>query len=114
MSGGAAYVLSNEALRRLVEEALPNVTICPPASRPGPEDFYVGLCLQNVGVYLADSRSLLIDDNKSKFFPIDLLKYMSSNPNASIPVWLWLMSPSNIDTVNMQFCSSFPATRNVI
>lgn len=101
MSGGAAYVLSKEALRRLVEEALPNVTICPPASRPGPEDFYVGLCLQNVGVYLADSRSILIGDKKPKFFPLDLQKYMYTNSNTSIPIWLWLMTPFDIETVNI-------------
>lgn len=100
MSGGAAYVLSQEALRRLVVMALPNKAICPPASIVGPEDFFMGYCLGNVGVYFADSRLSLIGDNKAKFFPVDLMKYMAQKPMYSIPGWMWFMSHFKIDTVS--------------
>lgn len=41
MSGGAGYVLSREAIRRLVEKALPNNTVCA-SSVEGPEDLHLG------------------------------------------------------------------------
>lgn len=65
MSGGAGYVLSREAVKRLVEEALPNPEICWDANG-GAEDLEIGKCLQNVGVVPGDSRDKL---GRGRFFP---------------------------------------------
>ncbi|CAD5224300.1 unnamed protein product [Bursaphelenchus okinawaensis] len=60
MSGGAGYVLSREAVRRFVEQALPDPIKCKSAD-VGNEDVEIGKCLHNVGVTFGDSR-----DNKGK------------------------------------------------
>ena len=55
MSGGAGYVLSKEALKRFVEQALPDDVICR-TDPEGAEDVEIGICLHNVGVNARDSR----------------------------------------------------------
>lgn len=64
MSGGAGYVLSKEALRRLVEEALPDGDKCK-QDPTGAEDIELARCLENVNVIAGDSRDRL----KGRFFP---------------------------------------------
>ncbi|XP_030377745.1 glycoprotein-N-acetylgalactosamine 3-beta-galactosyltransferase 1-like [Scaptodrosophila lebanonensis] len=54
MSGGAGYVLSREALRRLVEEAFPYPSRCNETGLF--EDVEMGTCLQNVHVVAGESR----------------------------------------------------------
>lgn len=98
MSGGASYVLSREALRRFMSEAYSSDKICPAAKKTGIEDFYMGICLQNVGVHLIDSKRALPAEQKPKFFPLDVAKYLF-NSNVSIPDWLREMSVSQIATV---------------
>ncbi|KAH8282714.1 hypothetical protein KR054_009297 [Drosophila jambulina] len=65
MSGGAGYVLSREAVRRFVVEALPNPKLCK-ADNTGAEDVEIGKCLQNVKVLAGDSRDA---NGRGRFFP---------------------------------------------
>ncbi|KAK5641433.1 hypothetical protein RI129_009980 [Pyrocoelia pectoralis] len=65
MSGGAGYVLSKEALRRFVEEGLPNKTLCN-QSPDGGEDVEMGKCMEDVNVKAGDSRDVL---GRGRFFP---------------------------------------------
>ena len=65
MSGGAGYVLSKEALRRFVVEAIPNATLCK-QSNSGAEDVEIGRCLYHVNVIAGDSRDI---NGRGKFFP---------------------------------------------
>jgi len=65
MSGGAGYVLSREAVRRFVVEALPNPKLCK-EDNTGAEDVEIGKCLQNVKVLAGDSRD---SNGRGRFFP---------------------------------------------
>ncbi|KAH8418836.1 hypothetical protein KR222_011475 [Zaprionus bogoriensis] len=105
MSGGASYVLSREALRRFMEQAYDAGRLCPEAKRMGIEDFYMGICLQNVGVHLIDSARALAEDDRPKFFPLDFESFLS-NANASIPDWLREMSVAQINT-GTDCCSNY-------
>ncbi|XP_030377706.1 glycoprotein-N-acetylgalactosamine 3-beta-galactosyltransferase 1 [Scaptodrosophila lebanonensis] len=97
MSGGASYILSREALRRFRRQAYESSKICPEAKKNGIEDFYMGICLQNVGVHLIDARYALTNDIKTKLFPLDVAKYMY-DVNITIPDWLRLMTATEIET----------------
>uniref|UniRef100_A0A914DYV6 N-acetylgalactosaminide beta-1,3-galactosyltransferase n=1 Tax=Acrobeloides nanus TaxID=290746 RepID=A0A914DYV6_9BILA len=55
MSGGAGYVLSREAVKRLVEDGLPDTRKCR-GGEYGKEDIEIGKCLEKVGVVAGDSR----------------------------------------------------------
>lgn len=64
-SGGAGYVLSKEALTRLVENGLRNKTNCR-ADNGGHEDLEMGKCMSSLGVSAGDSRDSL---GQKRFFP---------------------------------------------
>lgn len=68
MSGGAGYVLSKEALRRLVTKGLTDQTgvICRP-DEGGAEDVEMGKCMENLNVVAGDSRDSL---GRGRFFPL--------------------------------------------
>ena len=65
MSGGAGYVLSREAVLRLVRNGFKNGTICR-QDADGVEDVEIGRCLENLGVIAGDSRD---QEGKKTFFP---------------------------------------------
>ncbi|EDV90270.1 GH23497 [Drosophila grimshawi] len=65
MSGGAGYVLSREAVRRFVVEAIPNPKLCK-KENTGEEDTQIGECLENVKVLAGDSRDA---NGRGRFFP---------------------------------------------
>ncbi|XP_064456423.1 glycoprotein-N-acetylgalactosamine 3-beta-galactosyltransferase 1-like [Ornithodoros turicata] len=66
MSGGAGYVLSREAVKRFVEQALQDPSKCR-QEQDSAEDVEMGQCLEEVGVQAGDSRDIL---GKGRFFPL--------------------------------------------
>ncbi|XP_029836768.3 glycoprotein-N-acetylgalactosamine 3-beta-galactosyltransferase 1 [Ixodes scapularis] len=66
MSGGAGYVLSREALRRLIEVGLRDPKKCRADGR-GAEDVEMGKCLENLGVDAGDTRDAM---GRGRFFPL--------------------------------------------
>ena len=83
MSGGAGYVLSKEAVRRFVLNALPNPKLCN-SGTSGAEDIEMGECLENVKVVAGDSRD---EYGRGRFFPFmpeDHLK-----PSQTEHLWYW-------------------------
>ncbi|KAH8279924.1 hypothetical protein KR054_011290 [Drosophila jambulina] len=105
MSGGASYVLSREALNRFMTQAYESSVICPEPKKMGIEDFYMGICLQNVGVHFVDSAQSLDGDSKPKFMPLNLEHYLADS-NSTIPDWLRLMSVSRVET-GLRCCSNY-------
>ncbi|XP_023167542.2 glycoprotein-N-acetylgalactosamine 3-beta-galactosyltransferase 1-like [Drosophila hydei] len=83
MSGGAGYVLSREAVRRFVVEALPNPKLCK-KDNDGAEDVEMGKCLENVKVMAGDSRDSIGRGRFFPFVPEDHLK-----PNVDPKYWYW-------------------------
>lgn len=84
MSGGAGYVLSKEALRRFVEESLPNSQLCKQTD-DGSEDVEMGLCLQHVGVEASDSRD---QEGRARFFPFVPHDHVVPN-DIDLDFWYW-------------------------
>uniref|UniRef100_A0A336LUQ1 Glycoprotein-N-acetylgalactosamine 3-beta-galactosyltransferase 1 n=1 Tax=Culicoides sonorensis TaxID=179676 RepID=A0A336LUQ1_CULSO len=65
MSGGAGYVLSKEAVIRLVEQGIPDKSKCR-QDAGGAEDVEIGKCLSKVHVKAGDSRDT---EGRGRFFP---------------------------------------------
>ncbi|CAI5446138.1 unnamed protein product [Caenorhabditis angaria] len=75
-SGGAGYVLSRAALKKLVEVALPNETLCE-QNHDGSEDVEIAKCLEKVGVRAGDSRD---SEERHRFFPSSPEYFLKPEP----------------------------------
>ncbi|XP_043649928.1 glycoprotein-N-acetylgalactosamine 3-beta-galactosyltransferase 1 [Drosophila teissieri] len=90
MSGGAGYVMSRDALRRLNLFAFNNSQFCPINNMS--EDRQIGFCLQNVGVVAGDSRD---EEGRDRFLPLSL-KFMLP----TFPTNNWLPKLAFYEPVN--------------
>ena len=109
MSGGAGYVISNRALRRLVEFglnkddacAITNSKLIPEVS----EDFEIGKCLKEVGVPVLSSVDIA---GRESFHPYPLSQYLFE----SLPQYLYEWANNQQKVVNklftwICFCSNY-------
>lgn len=83
MSGGSGYVLSREAVRRLLEIAFADEVICPVADH-GSEDTKMGVCLASVNVTAGETRD---SHMKGRFMP--LAPEFHLKPSNSPKFWYW-------------------------
>lgn len=99
MSGGAGYVLSKEALRRFVEDAMPNKKLCR-QDHAGAEDVEIGKCLANVNVLAGDSRD---PEARGRFFPFSPTHHLIPG-HVDKSFWYWSYIFYN-ETQGMDCCS---------
>lgn len=78
-SGGAGYVLSNEALRLIGNKLNNNWTYC---ENTGIEDLDVAKCLRKLGVLIENSTD---EFGKERFHPLSLIDHFNGN----FPDWLF-------------------------
>ena len=71
LSGGAGYILSAEALRRVVEEGL-GEQACPEHLPGFIDDVILGLCLHKIGAIFPDTRD---DVGRQRFIPFDVEEF---------------------------------------
>lgn len=83
MSGGSGYVLSREAVRRLVEIAFNDPTICYNKDKEM-EDIEIGRCLENVNVTAPDTRD---SRHRPRFLPLGPEYHLNPNPDPNF--WYW-------------------------
>ncbi|XP_058458024.1 glycoprotein-N-acetylgalactosamine 3-beta-galactosyltransferase 1-like isoform X1 [Malaya genurostris] len=81
-SGGAGYVLSQEALKRFVEQGLHESVHCPTTFET--EDLEMGRCMEYVNVTAGDSRDLF---GRKRFLPLEPAFHLTSNPSDDPDFW---------------------------
>lgn len=81
-SGGAGYVLSREALKRFVEQALQGSNNC--TTSFDTEDLEMGRCMESVSVTAGDSRDLL---GRKRFLPLEPMFHLTTNPADDPNFW---------------------------
>lgn len=88
MSGGGGYVLSREAVKRFVTEALSlqDQEACSSNGIRGAEDVNLGQCLESVGVTAGDSRD---PSGKPRFFSHNPLTLFYKAPLINRFHWYW-------------------------
>ena len=89
-SGGAGYVLSNEALQRIGSRLSENYTFC---SNSGLEDVDVAKCLRKLDVYPDKS---IDDKGRERFHPLSV----STHLKGAIPGWLHGYASNPLRKVN--------------
>ncbi|XP_071966235.1 glycoprotein-N-acetylgalactosamine 3-beta-galactosyltransferase 1-like [Antedon mediterranea] len=101
MSGGAGYVLSKAAVKKLVEVAFKDSKKCRPATAVGgAEDVDIGRCLQAVEVVAGDSRDELGQDRFHPFVPEHHL--IPGSVQKGFWYWKYIFYPS---TEGLDCCS---------
>ena len=86
MHGGAGYVLSREALDRLVQTAMNDTQQClPEGAYYNIEDVEIGRCLESVGVLAGDSRD---EHGKERFHPFPPFLHLIRGRLPS-DLWYW-------------------------
>lgn len=92
-SGGAGYLLTNEAMDRLVKELNTNGSSC---KNTGIEDVDVASCLRKLNV---TSKKSLDYRGRERFHPLSMEDSFSNN----IPDWLFSYSANSVKKVNLYF-----------
>ncbi|XP_064081538.1 glycoprotein-N-acetylgalactosamine 3-beta-galactosyltransferase 1-like [Macrobrachium nipponense] len=101
MSGGGGYVLSRAAVKKFIEDALPNKLKCK-EDDTGAEDAEMGKCLDNIGVLAGDSRDSL---GRGRFFPFTPATHLMGG----VPDWYLDYVYYKPDT-GLDCCSDTPVT----
>ncbi|XP_017834886.2 uncharacterized protein LOC108594267 [Drosophila busckii] len=99
-SGGSGYVLSREALQRLVEHGLKS-TVCRVASN-GQEDLEIGHCLRFCRVKVADSKD---EYNRLRFMPLEIENWLIPHRIGN-DSWMHQYTSYKIEQ-GQNFCSSY-------
>ncbi|KAE9549514.1 hypothetical protein FO519_007278 [Halicephalobus sp. NKZ332] len=81
MSGGAGYILSREAVKKFVKEAIPDPKKCS-NSTDGDEDTQIGACLESVGVPAVDTRD---GNKKHRILPFSAGQHLEPNVTNALP-----------------------------
>lgn len=99
VSGGAGYVLSRAAVKKLVENGPTAGSKCRWTSHVGSEDVQLGGCLKELNITIIDG---LDEHNKSSFLPFQLKTHLwqKKDPN----FWYWNYSTHQED-LGMECCS---------
>lgn len=103
MSGGAGYVLSKEAIRRFVEKALPNETLCR-SDHDGADDVEIGKCLENVDVIAGDSRDHL---GRGRFFPFIPEQHLFPNKDKKFWYWSYIYYKTDDVSIKRSYCLTY-------
>lgn len=73
-SGGSGYAMSRKALKLFAEKVLmTNESVCDASSDTGAEDWNMGLCFDEIGVYPLDARDLM---KQKRFLTLSLEHHM--------------------------------------
>lgn len=104
MSGGAGYVLSKEALRRFVEDGLPDRKKCR-QDPGGAEDAEMGKCLQDLDVIAGDSRD---SQGRGRFFVFNPESHLF--PSSDKSYWYWtnmFYNTTDVSPLKVSFLSNY-------
>jgi len=105
MSGGAGYILSREALRKLVVDGFssPSNEIqksCQVKQNTGSEDVNLGRCLEKLNVHFVDSRDFR---ERHRFLPDRLYSFFQLERNMKFWIWNKTVFPINVVRIECLF-----------